>query len=90
MPPLTFLLLSQSSFIRKLDYTPGKFLNKFLKRLVDFYKPSNNRFSHQDLMPGYSMPSYVSAGLDLIDVLLDSSEVNILLHYNKRSSSNRK
>lgn len=84
---LTFLFLSQSSFIRKLDYTPGKFLNKFLKRLVDFYKPSNNRFSHQDLVPGYSMPSYVSAGLDLIDVLLDSSEV-IIPHRNKRSSSN--
>ncbi|XP_068141210.1 LOW QUALITY PROTEIN: rapamycin-insensitive companion of mTOR [Drosophila tropicalis] len=64
----------RSNLIRKLDYTLGK----FLKRLVDFYKPSNNRFSHQDLVPGHNMPAYVSAGLDLIDVLLGSSELECM------------
>ncbi|KAH8373225.1 hypothetical protein KR009_006539, partial [Drosophila setifemur] len=64
----------KSNLIRKLDYTLGK----FLKRLVDFYKPRNNHFSHQDLVPGQSMPAYVSAGLDLIDVLLGSSELECM------------
>ncbi|XP_017064890.1 rapamycin-insensitive companion of mTOR [Drosophila eugracilis] len=64
----------KSNLIRKLDYTLGK----FLKRLVDFYKPRNNRFSHQDLVPGQSLPTYVSAGLDLIDVLLGSSELECM------------
>jgi len=40
------------------------------------HQPRNNRFSHQDLVPGQSLPTYVSAGLDLIDVLLGSSEVS--------------
>ncbi|KAH8362188.1 hypothetical protein KR084_008923 [Drosophila pseudotakahashii] len=64
----------KSNLIRKLDYTLGK----FLKRLVDFYKPRNNRFSHQDLVPGQSLPTYVSAGLDLIDVLLGSNELECM------------
>ncbi|XP_017088263.2 rapamycin-insensitive companion of mTOR [Drosophila bipectinata] len=64
----------KSNLIRKLDYTLGK----FLKRLVDFYKPRNNRFSHQDLVPGQRLPAYVSAGLDLIDVLLGSSELECM------------
>ncbi|XP_044316925.1 rapamycin-insensitive companion of mTOR [Drosophila rhopaloa] len=64
----------KSNLIRKLDYTLGK----FLRRLVDFYKPRNNRFSHQDLVPGQSLPTYVSAGLDLIDVLLGSSELDCM------------
>ncbi|KAM8718758.1 hypothetical protein ACLKA7_001466 [Drosophila subpalustris] len=68
----------RSNFIRKLDFSPGKFLNKFLKRLVDFFKPSNNRFSHQDLVPGQAMPAYVNAGLDLIDVLLNSTELECM------------
>ncbi|XP_034102932.1 rapamycin-insensitive companion of mTOR [Drosophila albomicans] len=68
----------RSNFIRKLDFSPGKFLNKFLKRLVDFFKPSNNRFSHQDLVPGQPLPAYVNAGLDLIDVLLSSNELECM------------
>nr|AAQ22398.1 SD16537p [Drosophila melanogaster] len=64
----------KSNLIRKLDYTQGK----FLKRLVDFYKPRNNRFSHQDLVPGQRLPTYVSAGLDLIDVLLSSNELECM------------
>ncbi|XP_034490781.1 rapamycin-insensitive companion of mTOR isoform X2 [Drosophila innubila] len=68
----------RSNLIRKLDFSPGKFLNKFLKRLVDFFKPSNNRFSHQDLVPGQALPAYVNAGLDLIDVLLNSSELECM------------
>ncbi|KAH8404427.1 hypothetical protein KR222_010690, partial [Zaprionus bogoriensis] len=66
------------NLIRKLDYTPNRCTNKFLKRLVDFYKPSNNRFSHQELVPGQSMPAYVNAGLDLIDVLLSSTELECM------------
>ncbi|KAH8386683.1 hypothetical protein KR093_001958, partial [Drosophila rubida] len=68
----------RSNFIRKLDFSPGKFLSKFLKRLVDFFKPSNNRFSHQDLVPGQPLPAYVNAGLDLIDLLLNSNELECI------------
>ncbi|XP_017050500.1 rapamycin-insensitive companion of mTOR [Drosophila ficusphila] len=64
----------KSNLMRKLDYSLGN----FLKRLVDFYKPRNNRFSHQDLVPGQSLPTYVSAGLDLIDVLLGSNELEFM------------
>ncbi|XP_034669352.1 rapamycin-insensitive companion of mTOR isoform X2 [Drosophila subobscura] len=64
----------RSNCTRKLDFTLGK----FLKRLVDFYKPSNNRFSHQDLVPGHSMPAFVSAGLDLIDVLVGSRQLECM------------
>lgn len=80
MPANSFspTLSLQSNLIRKLDHTPTKCINKFLKRLVDFFKPSNNRFSHQDLVPGQAMPAYVNAGLDLIDVLLSSTEVSLL------------
>ncbi|ALC49697.1 rictor [Drosophila busckii] len=62
----------------RLDFTLGKFFNKFLKRLVEFFKPSNQRFSHQELVPGHSLPAYVSAGMDLIDVLLNSNELECM------------
>lgn len=75
---LSVTISLQSNLIRKLDHTPTRCINKFLKRLVDFFKPSNNRFSHQDLVPGQAMPAYVNAGLDLIDVLLGSTEVSLL------------
>ncbi|XP_030382024.1 rapamycin-insensitive companion of mTOR [Scaptodrosophila lebanonensis] len=68
----------RSILLRKVDYTVSKFLNKFLKRLVDYFKPSNNRFSHQDLMAGHTVPAYVTAGLNLIDVLVNSNELECM------------
>ena len=54
-----------------MDDTSGK----FIKRLVEYFKPKSNRFSHQDLLHGRSVPAFVMAGLDLIDWLLASTEV---------------
>lgn len=48
---------------------------RFIRRLVHFYKPSSNRFSHQDLGHGRHIPSFVTAGIDLIDWLAKSSEL---------------
>lgn len=57
----------QSNIMRRVDDT----VNNFLKSLLDYYKPSKNRFSHQDLgRPGRTMPAFVIAGLDFIDWLL--------------------
>uniref|UniRef100_A0A1A9W1W4 Rapamycin-insensitive companion of mTOR n=1 Tax=Glossina brevipalpis TaxID=37001 RepID=A0A1A9W1W4_9MUSC len=58
----------RSNLIRKMDDT----IAKFLKALVEYFKPSNNLFSHQELVPGRSLPTYVTVGLDLIDWLLAS------------------
>lgn len=61
--------------MRRLDDTA----NNFLKALLDYYKPSKNRFSHQDLgRPGRSIPPFVVAGLDFIDWLLASPMVCLL------------
>lgn len=49
---------------------------RFLRRLVHFFKPSSNRFSHQDLGHSRYLPPYVTAGIKLIDWLLESAEVN--------------
>lgn len=49
---------------------------RFLKTLIEYFKPSNNMFSHQELQPGRSLPAYVIVGLDLIDWLLSSHSVN--------------
>lgn len=46
---------------------------RFIKRLVQYFKPSNNRFSHQDLGHGRHIPSSVLAGVELIDWLLQST-----------------
>lgn len=57
----------------------------FLRSLVNFFKPSSNRFSHQDVGHGRHMPAYVTAGIKLIDWLLESAEVSIILYiYNCR------
>lgn len=45
---------------------------RFIKRLVHYFKPSNNRFSHQDLGHGRHIPSSVLAGVELIDWLLQT------------------
>lgn len=49
---------------------------RFLRRLVHFFKPSSNRFSHQDLGHSRHMPYNLTAGIKLIDWLLESAEVS--------------
>lgn len=61
----------RSDAIGKLEDTPCR----FIRRLVHYYKPSSNRFSHQDLNHTRHIPSFVVAGIDLIDWLVKSSEV---------------
>ncbi|XP_059617891.1 rapamycin-insensitive companion of mTOR [Phlebotomus argentipes] len=43
---------------------------RFVRRLVHYFKPSNNRFSHQDLGHGRHVPATVLAGVELVDWLL--------------------
>lgn len=43
---------------------------KFIKTLTHYYKPSSNKFSHQELGLGRSLPPNVSVGIELIDYLL--------------------
>ncbi|XP_055383093.1 rapamycin-insensitive companion of mTOR isoform X2 [Condylostylus longicornis] len=65
------IAILRSDAIGKLDDTKCR----FLKRLEHYFKPSSNRFSHQDLSHGRNIPAYVTAGLDLIDWMLQSSEL---------------
>uniref|UniRef100_A0A182K5H7 Rapamycin-insensitive companion of mTOR domain-containing protein n=1 Tax=Anopheles christyi TaxID=43041 RepID=A0A182K5H7_9DIPT len=54
---------------------------RFVRRIVDYFKPSNNRFSHQDfahLNSNRQMPAYVTAGLELIDAMLQSTELEYI------------
>lgn len=66
------IAILRSDAIMKMDDIPCR----FIRRLVHFYKPSSNRFSHQDLVHVRHIPSFVMAGIDLIDWLVKSSEVN--------------
>uniref|UniRef100_A0A182JFG1 Uncharacterized protein n=1 Tax=Anopheles atroparvus TaxID=41427 RepID=A0A182JFG1_ANOAO len=55
--------------------------SRFVRRIIDYFKPSNNRFSHQDLSHLYSnrqLPAYVTAGLELIDAMLQSPELECI------------
>lgn len=54
---------------------------KFIKRLVHYFKPSSNRFSHQELGHGRHIPSSVIAGVELIDWLLQSNQEVIILSF---------
>ncbi|XP_075155173.1 rapamycin-insensitive companion of Tor isoform X2 [Haematobia irritans] len=56
----------RSNLIRKME-DPSL---TFLKSLIDYYKPSKNCFSHQELDYTKPLPPYVQVGLDLIDWLL--------------------
>lgn len=51
---------------------------RFIRRLVHFYKPSSNRFSHQDLGHGRHIPSFVTAGIELIDWLIQSQALECI------------
>lgn len=51
---------------------------KFIKRLVHFFKPSSNRFSHQDLGHGRHIHPSVLAGVEIIDWLLQASSHEVI------------
>ncbi|XP_017477369.1 PREDICTED: uncharacterized protein LOC108367295, partial [Rhagoletis zephyria] len=74
------ITILRSNLMRRVDDT----VNNFLKSLLDYYKPSKNRFSHQHLVHGRSIPAFVVAGLDFIDWLLASpmmESIRILTDY---------
>ncbi|KAM7347580.1 rapamycin-insensitive companion of Tor isoform 2-T10 [Cochliomyia hominivorax] len=62
------------NFIRKWE-EPSL---QFLKNIVGFFKPSNNYFSHQELIQGKSLPACVKVGLDFIDWLLSINSLESL------------
>lgn len=68
---LTFL---KTEAVNKMDDTHCR----FIRRLVNFFKPSSNRFSHQDLGHGRYTPTFVTAGLELIDWLLQSQALECI------------
>ncbi|XP_055526616.1 rapamycin-insensitive companion of mTOR [Wyeomyia smithii] len=52
---------------------------RFIRRIIDYFKPSNNRFSHQDLTGNSrQLPAYVTAALELIDWLQQSQELECI------------
>lgn len=52
---------------------------RFIRRIIDYFKPSNNRFSHQDLTRyNRQLPPYVTAGLELLDWLQQSQELECI------------
>lgn len=60
----------RSEILGKLDDTQ----TRFIKRIVHYFKPGSNRFSHQDLGHGRHIPASVIAGIELIDWLLQSNQ----------------
>jgi rapamycin-insensitive companion of mTOR len=44
---------------------------KFIKTLANYFKPSSNKFSHQELGLGRLLPPNVNVGIELIDYLLE-------------------
>uniref|UniRef100_A0A0N8ES09 Putative rapamycin-insensitive companion of tor n=1 Tax=Aedes aegypti TaxID=7159 RepID=A0A0N8ES09_AEDAE len=52
---------------------------RFIRRIIDYFKPSNNRFSHQDLTRyNRQLPPYVTAALELLDWLQQSQELECI------------
>ena len=51
---------------------------RFIRRLNEYFKPSNNKFSHQDLGHTRLLPPCVHAGLDLMDWMLASQELECI------------
>lgn len=67
------LVLFRNDMFCKMD----ELANKFVKNLIAYFKPSNNRFSHEEFTPMYSqLPSSTAVGLELIDWLLKSPELD--------------
>lgn len=54
----------------------------FLKRLVEFYMPSMNRYSHLDLISPKPTHGYTSLGIDLIKLFVEIGDLESikLLH----------
>lgn len=46
----------------------------FFKRLIEFYLPSNNRYSHMDLTTPKSTQGYTIVGLELIQCLIQMGD----------------
>lgn len=65
---------TQTDAVHKLDDTQVR----FIRQLVHYYKPSSNRFSHQELGHGRNVPAYVTAGLELIDWMLQSQALECI------------
>lgn len=66
------ILFIQSDVLSKLDENHCR----FIRRLIHYYKPSSNRFSHQDLGHGRLIPPVVMAGIELIDWLSKTADVS--------------
>lgn len=47
---------------------------KFIKTLTHYFKPTSNKFSHQELGLGRLLPPNVTAGIELIDYLIEQIE----------------
>lgn len=60
------ILKDNVDMIQKVDESNYK---AFIKRLVHYFKPSSNRFSHTDLSSKHAQ-KYTLAGCDLIEFLL--------------------
>lgn len=69
---MVIVLLREFSALRILQ-RPDDAVFSFLRALVKFYKPSSNRFSHQDLGHGRHIPAFVLAGQQLVDLLLEAN-----------------
>ena len=67
------VLQSRSESLKKLEDSNHR---TFLKRLVNYFKPSSNRFSRFELGNKKQTQMYTLAGLELIDCLLEVEEVS--------------
>ncbi|GLH11487.1 Rapamycin-insensitive companion of mTOR [Gryllus bimaculatus] len=65
------ILKSRSEALRRLEDSSYK---TFLRRLVQYYKPSSNRFSRVELSSKRQMNIYTLTGFELLDCLLDAEE----------------
>lgn len=61
-------------FLQRMDDTQLK----FLRRIIEFFKPSSNRFSHSELMLGRMVAQNVHAGVEMIDWYM---RMSIVLEY---------
>lgn len=48
----------------------------FIKKLIEFYMPSKNKYSHMDLGPSKTNIIYTTVGVDLINFLTDLKELD--------------
>ncbi|XP_055600389.1 rapamycin-insensitive companion of mTOR isoform X2 [Uranotaenia lowii] len=72
---IVITIFRSNSLANKLDDQN----TRFVKRLIDYFKPSNNRFSHQDLTGNNrQLPPYVTAGLELLDWMQQCQELEYI------------